>query len=90
MNDPRVPPPEALALAFSEPPALARAVWPELVAGMERLDALRAEQVEYDEEALRLRESLPAVRAREERVLGEALAAGDPEPMPDARRSRRK
>jgi hypothetical protein len=57
MNAPRVPPPEALALAFSEPPALARAVWPELDAGMERLDVLRAKQVEDDQEAIRFREN---------------------------------
>jgi hypothetical protein len=70
MNDPRVPPPEAIALAFSEPPAQARAVWPELAAGMERLDALRAKQVEYDQEVVRLRESLTAVRVRDESALG--------------------
>jgi hypothetical protein len=84
MNDPRVPPPEALALAFSEPPALARAVWPELDAGMERLDVLRAKQVEYDQEAIRLREKLPAVRARDQTALGAALAAGNTEPEPKA------
>ena len=84
MNDPRVPPPEAVALAFSEPPPLARAVWPELAAGMERLDALRAKQVDYDQEVIRLRENLPAVRARDQAALGEALAGGDPEPEPEA------
>lgn len=84
MNDPRVPPPEALALAFSEPPPLARAKWPELAAGMERLDALRAKQVDYDQEVIRLRENLPAVRARDQAALGEALAGGDPEPELEA------
>jgi len=51
---------------------------------MERLDALRAKQVEYDQEVVRLRANLPAVRTRDQPAVGEALAGGDPAPEPKA------
>jgi hypothetical protein len=51
---------------------------------MERLDALRAKQVEYDQEVVRLRANLPAVRTRDQPAVGEALAGGDPVPEPKA------
>ncbi len=47
---------------------------------MEKLDRVRIQQADYDMQAQRLREQIPAVRQRDQQALGRALAAGEPEP----------
>jgi hypothetical protein len=51
---------------------------------MEKVDALRAQQHLLETDIVRLREQIPAARASDEQRLGAALAAGEPEPAPEA------
>jgi hypothetical protein len=69
---------------LSEPPALAREHWKPIRQAMERLDRARAQQAGFDAEPVRLGEELTLARQRDQRALGEALAAGQPEPEPKA------
>jgi hypothetical protein len=69
---------------LSEPPARAREHWKALDKAMERLDRARVQQASYDVGNSGLREELGLVRQRDQRALGEALAAGQPEPEPEA------
>jgi hypothetical protein len=84
-------PPELQRLVnepLSEPPARAREHWKPLRQAMERLDNARFQQSSFEAENVRLRQELELVRQRDQRALGQALAAGEPEPEPEAPRSR--
>jgi hypothetical protein len=69
---------------FSAPPALAREHWRPLAKAMERLDRMWIQQGMYEAETARLREQLGAVKTRDSQALGQALAAGEAEPEPQA------
>jgi hypothetical protein len=69
---------------LNEPPARARQHWKSLDKAMEKLNDARAQQARYGAEIARLREELALAKQRDQEALGEALAAGTPEPEPTA------